>query len=68
MSAGGAPSSSLAPLDAPAGRYRLVRDRYSGELEANKAATAAANLAALEGRLADYNALLKRPCDFALLL
>ncbi|KAG2423826.1 hypothetical protein HXX76_014986 [Chlamydomonas incerta] len=46
--------------------YRLVRDRHVSDLEAAKAAGAAAGLAAWEARLEEYNALLRRPCHFAL--
>ncbi|GLI65137.1 hypothetical protein VaNZ11_008595 [Volvox africanus] len=47
------------------GRYLLVRDRHVARLEAAKAETQAAALAGWEQRLKDYNALLRRPCDFA---
>ncbi|GIL78670.1 hypothetical protein Vretifemale_8079 [Volvox reticuliferus] len=56
-------STSSAP-----GRYLLVRDRHVSRLEAAKAEAHSAALASLEQRLKDYNALLRRPCDFALRL
>nr|ADD85929.2 FAP221 [Chlamydomonas reinhardtii]7SQC_M0 Chain M0, FAP221 [Chlamydomonas reinhardtii]7SQC_M1 Chain M1, FAP221 [Chlamydomonas reinhardtii] len=59
------PSSPSTSSAAPTA-YRLVRDRHVSDLEAAKAAAAAAALQAWERRLEDYNALLRRPCQFAL--
>ncbi|KAG2494686.1 hypothetical protein HYH03_007202 [Edaphochlamys debaryana] len=57
-------SSSGAP---PAGgRFVLVRDRHGTALDAAKAAAHEAAIAALEGRLGEYNDLLTRPCHYAL--
>ncbi|PNH08745.1 Primary ciliary dyskinesia protein 1 [Tetrabaena socialis] len=55
-----------ASLPDPPPAFRLVRERHVEDLEGRKRAAHEESLAALEGRLAGYNALLRRPCHFAL--
>jgi hypothetical protein len=60
-------TGTSAAAASPAGtRYVLVRDRHAAALEVSKSKAHVDSLERWQQKLNEYNALLVRPCHFAL--